>query len=67
MPTLFSLLPESPAAGLAAVGLNVLVAFGLITVSLVLCPAISLLIGMPALVTGPGRAIRARTDRSILE
>jgi len=67
MPTLFSFLPESPAAGLAAVGLNVLVAFGLITVSLVLCTAISLLIGMPALVTGPGRAIRVRTDRSTLE
>lgn len=60
MPTLFSLLPESPAAGLGAVGLNVLIAFGLITVSLVLCNAISLLVGM-------WRAIRARIDRSILE
>jgi hypothetical protein len=67
MSALFLFLPESPVAGLAAVGLNLLVAFALITVSLTLCAAISLLIGLPALVTRPQRAIRARTDLSILE
>ena len=41
MLTLVSFLPESPVAGLAAVGLNLLVAFGLIALSLALCAAIS--------------------------
>jgi len=67
MSTLFSFLPESPVAGLTAVGLNLLVAFGLIAVSLALCAAISLLIGLPALTTEPRRAIRARINRSIPE
>ena len=67
MPALFSFLPESPVAGLTAVGFNVLVALGLITVSLTLCATISLLIGLPALVTRPRPAIRARINRSVPE
>ena len=67
MLTLVSFLPESPVAGLAAVGLNLLVAFGLIALSLALCAAIALLVGLPALATEPRRAIRARINRSIPE
>jgi hypothetical protein len=59
--------PESSVAGLAAVGLNLLVAFGLIALILALCAAISLLIGLPALATEPRRLIRARIHRSIPE
>jgi hypothetical protein len=67
MSTLFSFLPESPVAGLAAVGLNLLVTFGLIAASLALCVAISLLVGLPALATEPRRAIRARINRNMPE
>jgi hypothetical protein len=67
MSTLFSFLPESPVAGLAAVGLNLLVTFGLIAASLALCFAISLLVGLPALATEPRRAIRARINRNMPE
>jgi hypothetical protein len=65
MSALVSFLPESPVAVLAAVGLHQLVAFGLIVLSLALGAAMSLLIGLPALVTDPRRAIRARINRNI--
>jgi hypothetical protein len=64
MATLVSLVvPEGPVGGLAALGLNLLVAFGLIAVSLLLGVALSLLIGLNAVVTEPARAVRARMDR----
>lgn len=62
-----SFLAESPLGGLAAAGLNALVAFGLIALSLALCVAISLLVGLPALVTVPQRAVRAQINRKISE
>lgn len=65
MSTLASFLPEGPIAGLAAAGLNLIVALGLIAVSLTLGVAVSLLIGLPAVVTEPQRAIRARLDRRV--
>jgi hypothetical protein len=65
MSALVSFLPESPVAVFAAVGLHLLVAFGPIVLSLALGAAISLLIGLPALVTDPRRAIRARINRNI--
>lgn len=67
MSTLVSLLPEGPVAGLAAVGLNLLVAFGLIAVSLAVGVTVSLFLGLPAVVTEPQRAIRARVLRGIFE
>jgi hypothetical protein len=60
MSTIFSLLPAGPAAGLAVAGLNLLVALALVVVSLLLCVAISLMIGLPAVATLPHRAIRTR-------
>ena len=60
-------LPEGLLAGLAAAGFNLLVALGLITVSLVLGIAISLLIGLPAVVTEPQRAMRAQLSRRVRE
>jgi hypothetical protein len=66
MSTFVSSLPES-SAGLAAALLNLIIAFGLITVSLALGVAISLLIGLPVLVTEPQRAIRARGNRGTAE
>lgn len=62
MSTLFSLLPAGPAAGLAVAGLNLIVALGLIMVSLLLGVTISLIIGLPAVVTAPERAIRSRLN-----
>lgn len=67
MSTIVSFLPEGPVAGLAAAGLNLLVALGLIAVSLALGVAISLLIGLPAVVTEPRRAIRARINARMPE
>jgi hypothetical protein len=62
MSTVLSFLPQSPVSGLAAAGFNLIVALGLIAVSLALGVAISLLIGLPAIVTEPRRAIRARSN-----
>ena len=59
--TFVSSLPES-SAGLAAAFLNLIVALGLILVSLALGVVTSLLIGLPVLVTEP-RAIGARSSR----
>jgi hypothetical protein len=67
MSVLVSLLPEDPVGGLAAAGFNLIVAIGLIAVSLILGVAISVLIGLAALVTGPQRAIGARLRRSVSE
>ena len=67
MSAIVSFLPEGPLAGLAAAGLNLIVALGLISVSLVLGIVISLLIGLPAIVTEPQRAIRARVSSRMPE
>jgi len=58
---------EGPAAGIAAAVLNLIVALGLIAVSVALGVAMSLLIGLPALVTEQHRTIRAQGNRSIDE
>jgi flagellar motor component MotA len=65
MSTFVSSLAEGPAAGIAAAVLNLIVALGLIVVSAALGVAISLLIGLPALVTQ--RAIRGQGSASIAE
>lgn len=57
--------PEGPIAGLAAIGVNLFLAFGLITLSLLLGVAVFLLVGLPALVTAPQRAVRARANRGM--
>jgi Na+/H+ antiporter NhaA len=44
---------QDPVGGLAVAGVNLIVAIGLIAVSLALGVALSLLIGLPALVTEP--------------
>jgi hypothetical protein len=44
---------QDPVGGLAVAGVNLIVAVGLIAVSLALGVALSLLIGLPALVTKP--------------
>jgi hypothetical protein len=67
MSTLVSILPEDPVGGLAAAGVNLIIALGLIAVSLTLGVAISLLIGLPAVMIEPRRAIRARLHRSVPE
>lgn len=67
MSILVSFLPEDPVGGLAAAGFTLIVAIGLIAVSLALGVAISLLIGLPALVTGPQRAIGPQLHRSAPE
>ena len=61
MSNLVAFLPEDAVGGLAVAGFNLIVALGLIAVSIALGVAISLLIGLPALVTGPQRAMRARS------
>ena len=65
MSSLVSFLPEGPIGGLVALGLNLLVGLGLIAVSLVLGVALSLLIGLPAVLTEPTRAVRARLNRRV--
>jgi hypothetical protein len=67
MSTFVSSLADAPAAGIAAAVLNLIVALGLIAVSVAMGVALSLLIGLPALVTEPQRAIRAQGNRSIAE
>ena len=66
MSTFLSTFPES-SAGLAAAFLNLIVALGLILVSLALGVVTSLLIGLPVLVTDPQRAIEARGSRRAAE
>jgi hypothetical protein len=65
MSTLVSCLPEGPIGGLAALGLNLLVALGLVAVSFLLGIALSLLIGLPAVIAEPARAVRARLNRVV--
>ena len=67
MSILVSFLPEDPVGGLAVAGVKLIVAVGLIAVSLVLSVAISLLIGLPALVTKPHRAVGAQLNRRVPE
>jgi hypothetical protein len=65
MSTFVSPLADAPAAGIAATVLNLLVALGLIAVSVVLGIALSLLVGLPALVTEQQRTIRAQVNRGM--
>jgi hypothetical protein len=63
---------QDPVGGLAVAGVNLivavgLIAVGLIAVSLALGVALSLLIGLPALVTGPQRAVGAQLNRRVSE
>lgn len=67
MSILVSFLPEDPVGGLAVAGFNLIVGLGLIAVSLALGVALSLLIGLPALVVGPQRAMRTRVHRGLPE
>ena len=67
MSTFMWSLTEGPAAGIAAAVLNLIVALGLIAVSVALGVAMSLLIGLPALVTEQHRTIRTQGNRSIGE
>ncbi|CCE08409.1 hypothetical protein BRAS3843_2730020 [Bradyrhizobium sp. STM 3843] len=67
MSTFVSFFAEGPVAGLAVVGLNLLVGLGLIAISLALGIAVSLLIGLPALVTQPRRAVQIRITRRMPE
>jgi len=58
---------QDPVGGLAVAGVNLIVAVGLIAVSLALGVALSLLIGLPALVTEPHRAVGAQLDHRVPE
>ena len=59
MQTIFSFVRADAVAGLGAAGLNLIVASALVTLSLMLCVAVSLLAGLPVLVRQPERAINA--------
>ena len=58
MSTFVSSLADCPAAGIAAAVLNLIVALGLIAVSVFLGVAISLLIGLLTLATEPQHSLR---------
>jgi len=55
--------PEGLVAGLAAIGVNLFVAFGLITLSVLLGAAVFLLAALPAVAIAAPRAVRARANR----
>lgn len=63
MQTFFSFVRADAVAGLGAAGLNLIVAFALVTLSLMLCVAASLLASLPALVRQPQRAINSLRRR----
>ena len=63
MQTIFSFVRADAVAGLGAAGLNLIVASALVTLSLMLCVAVSLLAGLPALVRQPQRAINSLRRR----
>ncbi|MGJ4946223.1 hypothetical protein ACQR1W_37100 [Bradyrhizobium sp. HKCCYLS1011] len=67
MSTFVSFFAEGPVAGLAIVGVNLMVGLGLIVTSLALGMAVSLLIGLPALVTQPRHAVQIRIPRRVPE
>jgi hypothetical protein len=51
MQTIFSFVRADAVAGFGAAGLNLIVASALVAMSLMLCVAVSLLAGVPALVS----------------
>jgi hypothetical protein len=51
MQTIFSFVRADAVAGFGAAGLNLIVASALVAMSLMLCVAVSLLAGLPALVS----------------
>jgi hypothetical protein len=63
MQSLSSFVRADAVAGLAGAGLNLIVASALVTLSLMLCVAVSLLAGLPALVMRPDRAINSSRRR----
>ena len=63
MQTIFSFVRADAVAGLGAAGLNLIVASALVILSLMLCVAVSLLAGLPALVRRPDRAIHTARRR----
>jgi hypothetical protein len=63
MQTIFSFVRADAVAELGAAGLNLIVAAALVTLSLMLCVAVSLLAGLPALVRQPARAINSLRRR----
>lgn len=63
---LFLLSSESPVPGLAVACLNLIVALGLVCVSLLLGISISLLTLLHALATGEAQSTRPRADRRAL-
>jgi hypothetical protein len=63
MQTIFSFVRADAVAGLGAAGLNLIVASALVTLSLMLCVAVSLLAGLPVLIRQPERAINSLRRR----
>ena len=59
MQTIFSFVRADAVAGFGAAGLNLIVASALVTLSLMLCVAVSLLAGLPVLIRQPERGINA--------
>jgi hypothetical protein len=63
MQTIFSFVRADAVAGFGAAGLNLIVASVLVAMSLMLCVAVSLLAGLPALFRPPQRAINSSRRR----
>jgi hypothetical protein len=63
MQTIFSFVRADAVAGLGAAGLNLIVASALVTLSLMLCVAVSLRAGLSALARQPERAINSLRRR----
>ena len=63
MQSIVSFVRAGAVAGLGAAGLNLIVAFVLVTLSLMLCVAVSVLASLPALVRQPQRAINSLRRR----
>jgi hypothetical protein len=63
MQTIFSFVRADAVAGFGAAGLNLIVASALVTLSLMLCVAVSLLAGLPVLIRQPERAINSLRRR----
>ena len=63
MQTIFSFVRADAIAGLGAAGLSLIVASALVTLSLMLCVAASLLAGLPVLIRQPERAINVLRRR----
>ena len=64
MQTIFSFVRADGVATLGAATLNLIVAFALVALSLMLCVAISLVAGLPVLVRQPPRPINSSRGRT---